>query len=160
MMLCQKGSKKTDCVCFAPWIRASMYKDRTKKWCPKNLCPTKTSMGKAKRDFPSFADVGQRRKREKAPFGVCAQNTQQSHGHALPMSATSLPNRLSQLGVSSLCLEGRQTRAVQCHGADFMNTKLYFNSLDSPETLQERLQQGGQWWRTLAERNRLLERGL
>lgn len=56
-----------------------MYKYRPKKWSPKDLRPTKASMGKVKRDFQSFADVGQRQKREKSPFGVCAENSQQSH---------------------------------------------------------------------------------
>lgn len=67
-------------------------------------------------------------------------------------------HRLS-LGCHPTCMEGRQTRAVQPHGVEFKNIELNFDSVDSPETLWERLQQGRQWWRTFTERNRLLKRG-
>lgn len=161
-MLYQQGSKKTDCVCFAPWMKGPMYKYRAKKWCPKDLRPPKTSMRKAKRVFPSFADVGQRCKREKSPFGVCAASSQKAMTPDLPISATSLHNKPSSLSVWGLSHPhgGKTHQSSTMPWGYFKNVELIFDSLDSPETLWERLQQGVQLWRTSIKRNRLLKRGL
>ena len=114
-----------------------MYKYGAKKWCPKDLCPTNTSMGKAKRDFPSFADVGQRCKREKNHLLEFVQKT---HSKAmtpdLPVSVMSLPNRpLSQFGGSSHLHGGKTNHSttpwgwIQEYRTKFWLTGLTRNTL-------------------------------
>lgn len=121
-----------------------MYKYRAKNWCPKDLHPTKTSMGKAKRFFPSFADIGQRhreKKKKKVTFwSLCWKLTAKPWPLKCPYQGCHCPTDY-HLGLlfHPTHMEGRHTRAAQHHQAEFKNITLNFDLLGSPETLWERL---------------------
>lgn len=61
-----------------------------------------------------------------------------------PVTANRLPALSLELSYPILGV-GAHTRAGQCHRDDFRNSKLNLGSLDTPETLWERLKRGGQW---------------
>lgn len=152
-MLYQQSSRKADCACFAPWIRAAMWKHRVKKWCPRDLCSTKTSSGKVK-IFCLCRCVSEAQER-KCPSGVCAgmlwcTNTSQ------PLANRPSPITLT-LSVHPVYLGGgTHTREGQCYRAGFEITELSCGSSNSPEPLWERLQHGDQWWRMLIGWKRLV----
>lgn len=150
MVLHQQGSENTDCVWFAPWIRAPMYKNRTKEWCPKDSRPTRQawekqrdifSLSKAKRDFCRCWSEAQE---SKNPLLEFVQETQSKAMTQMCRPAGCPPPHFGE-GV-----EGRQTMELSSKDTEL---------LDSSETPWERWQQGGQWWRTLTERNSLFKRG-
>lgn len=132
-----------------------MYKYRAKNWCPKDLHPTKTSMGKAKRFFPSFADIGQRH-REKKKKSHFLEFVLKTHSKAttpkVSLSGMSLPNRLSsRFAVSSHPHGGKTHQSsttpsswIQEHHVKFWLAGLTRNTLG----------------KTFIERNRLWKRGL
>lgn len=141
-----------------------MYKYRAKKWCPKDLHPTKTSMGKVKRFFSFFCrcwSEAQERGKKVTVWSLCWKLTAKPRPLICPYQLHPCPtdHRLG-LGFHPTHTEGRHTRAAHHHQAEFRNIKLSFDLLNSPETLWEWLQQGGQWWRTFTGRNRLWKRGL
>lgn len=123
-----------------------------KKWCPRDLCSTKPSLGKVK-IFCQCRFVSEAQER-KCPSGVCAgmlwcTNTIQPLPNRPPPLILTLSAHPTYLG------ESIHTREGQCYRAEFESTELSGSS-NSLEPLWERLQHGDQWWRMLIGWNRLL----
>lgn len=59
MVLHQQGTENTDCVWFAPRIRALMHQHRAKEWGPKDSCPTRQG-GEEQREIMQMVVRGTR----------------------------------------------------------------------------------------------------
>lgn len=79
-------------------LQCTCTEQKKKKWCPKDLCPAKASMGKAKKDFLPFTDVGQGHKRE----DDLHESVQKSGGKAMPPMCWYQPCHCQQTASSQL----------------------------------------------------------